>query len=285
MNKNSRVVFARCLARVIAAILAWVPFSVRAAPIAPDDREIAEFWHNAAVSFANIKSQDVEKVADMSETFIAAEMEATRYWGESRQEILELLARSDNWVVAQYARGAIARLKLRQTPIVMKFRALDGREVDLSQMRGKVVLIDFRGILHCKACELQEATLKPVYEKYHALGLEMITVCDDCPYPPNPKVDSMEKVRGLVTQYVAEHQLTWPTYFDGFGFTIFNRSQVDGTAPANPFFRQYNISGTPTYFLINKEGKLDGPDPSHAYIDYEIPGYLDGLVDALLHKK
>ena len=43
----------------------------------------------------------------------------------------------------KFIRGLIAWWKLRSEPLDLKFTAMDGAEVDLAKMRGKVVLIHF----------------------------------------------------------------------------------------------------------------------------------------------
>ncbi|MFO1447249.1 MAG: hypothetical protein U1F61_03640 [Opitutaceae bacterium] len=47
-----------------------------------------------------------------------------------------------NAEAAEYARAAVKAFDLATTPMELKFTAVDGREVDLTKLRGKVVLID-----------------------------------------------------------------------------------------------------------------------------------------------
>ena len=83
----------------------------------------------------------------------------------------------------------------------MQFMAVDGREVDLAELRGKVVLVDFWGT-HCGPCVEELPRVKAAFEKFHAQGFEVIGI-------------SCDTDRKELEKYVKQHGISWPQYFDG----------------------------------------------------------------------
>jgi thiol-disulfide isomerase/thioredoxin len=126
----------------------------------------------------------------------------------------------------------ISKIELKEAPVDMKFTSLDGREIDLANYRGKVVLIDFWASW-CKPCVGEMPALKGIYDKYHDKGFEMIGICMDD-----------EARRDEVKKLLAKNSLIGPQRFEGKGF--------DGD-----YYKQlYGIFGLPTIWLLDKEGKL-----------------------------
>jgi len=115
----------------------------------------------------------------------------------------------------------------QQVPI--SFTALDGREVDLAKMRGKVVLVDFFATW-CPPCMREVPTIKQTYEKLHPRGFEVVAISFD------DKKQDVEK-------FVLENKIEWPQYFDGKGGD-------------NQFGRKFKIEEIPVMWLIDKQGKL-----------------------------
>ena len=70
--------------------------------------------------------------------------------------------------------------------------------------------------------------------------------------------------------FVASEQIPWPQYYQGQD----NQAIVTGT-PTNDFSESWGISGVPTVFLIDKDGKL---------YSTEARGQLDTMIPRLLKK-
>jgi peroxiredoxin len=165
--------------------------------------------------------------------FLMAGTEDYEYDGEpakARALAEELIAGSAPERFKPWAKGFLNRLDSAGKPVDLKFTAVDGREVDLAQLRGKVVLVDFWGT-HCGPCVAELPRVKAAYEKFHAQGFEVVGISCD--------TDQKE-----LEDYVKEHGLVWPQYFDG-------KQQGD-----NKFTVAFGIDGIPHMFLVDKKGFL-----------------------------
>jgi thiol-disulfide isomerase/thioredoxin len=150
-------------------------------------------------------------------------------------------------------------------PVELKFTALDGREVDLAKLRGKVVLIDFWATW-CPPCRHISPDIVGLYKKYHSQGLEIIGV----------SVDSDHK--GLA-DVIKEEGLVWPQYCD-----------FKGTD--NAIAAQFGIEEFPTLLLLNKKGIIVNKNLVDLWLNadgrYELPETSKATlakVDAAIEKE
>jgi len=114
-------------------------------------------------------------------------------------------------------------------PLDISFTAVDGRKVDLKQMKGKVVLVDFWATW-CGPCVAEVPALKKTYDAYHAKGFEIIGISLD------------DKKRDLL-DFTKKHEMAWPQHFDGQHWN-------------NEISFRFGINSVPTQWLVDKKGIL-----------------------------
>ena len=124
---------------------------------------------------------------------------------------------------------------LKEKPIEMSFKATNGTEVDLSKMRGKVVLIDFWATW-CGPCVAEIPNVVKSYNALHGKGFEIVGISFD-------KEGDEEKL----AKFTKDKEMPWPQYFDGKGWQ-------------NEFGTKYGINSIPRMWLVDKKGMVVDTD-------------------------
>ncbi len=125
--------------------------------------------------------------------------------------------------------AALGRQKAQ--PIDIQYTAVDGTPVDLAQLRGKVVLVDFWA-WWCVYCQNEAPSIVAAYAKYHGRGLEIIGVSLDD-----------DHTKAMMLNYISSNGMSWPQYFGGDHL-------------GNFITKKYNVSALPALWLVDKHGHL-----------------------------
>ena len=131
--------------------------------------------------------------------------------------------------IRERAKGLAKKLDMVGKPVDLKFKAVDGREVDLGAMKGKVVLVDFWATW-CPPCVAEMPNVKATYDKLHPKGFEIVGI-------------SFDQDKGKLEEFVKSKEIPWPQFFDGKGWQ-------------NVFGQQFGIQSIPTMWLVDKKGNL-----------------------------
>jgi peroxiredoxin len=111
----------------------------------------------------------------------------------------------------------------------IKLNSPEGKEIALSSLRGKIVLVDFWASW-CGPCRKENPNVRKIYADYHSKGFEVFSV-------------SLDKDKSAWTKAIADDKLTW-THVSDLGYW---QSSV---VPL------YDIKGIPMTVLLDKEGKI-----------------------------
>jgi peroxiredoxin len=120
------------------------------------------------------------------------------------------------------------RLAVGQPALDFHARTATGESVSLSDLRGKVVVINVAAS-YCPICLSELPSLKQMYEKDKDKGLVILSVLLD---------EEIEPVQKMVARY----KIPWPQIVDGLN---------------GPVTSHYQASGTPTYYVV-ANGKMIG---------------------------
>lgn len=134
-------------------------------------------------------------------------------------------------------------------PVDISFTALDGAKVNLADMKGKVVLIDFWATW-CGPCVGEMPNVKSVYNKLHSQGFEIIGI-------------SLDENKDELQKFIKKNGITWAQYFDGKQWN-------------NEISSRFGIDAIPAEWLIDKKGILRNTNAR---------GDIEEAVTALLKEK
>jgi thiol-disulfide isomerase/thioredoxin len=146
---------------------------------------------------------------------------ATRYKSEMPQ------SKMANKIFKSLPKGAPVAGELAPD---IKLSNPSGKEISLSSLKGKIVLIDFWASW-CGPCRRENPNVVKAYEKYKGKGFTIFSV-------------SLDEDKIKWTQAIQKDQLAWDTHV----------SDLKGWQSSAA--RLYSVKGIPATFLVGKDGKI-----------------------------
>lgn len=123
-----------------------------------------------------------------------------------------------------------------------------GQTINLSDLRGNYVLIDFWAAW-CKPCREENPNVVRLYEKYHAKGFEVYGV-------------SLDRTREAWLRGIEEDGLVWTQVSD---LQYFNSAAAD----------TYQINAIPATYLIDPDGNIIAKDLRGSRLEDKLKELLD----------
>ena len=148
---------------------------------------------------------------------------------QERTRLQELTREAPSGATSSRVKAALQNLDRLGQPLELSFAAVNGHNLSLTALRGKVVVIDFWGP-SCGPCVRDFPKLKELYSKYRAQGLEVLGI----------SVDPDEKE---LNRFLEKHPLPWPVKYDG------NDSKQHVA-------QSFGIAEIPVVWLVDRRGVL-----------------------------
>jgi len=153
-----------------------------------------------------------------------------------------------NTAIRQRAARYVERVDLARATMAPPFAVttLDGRQVSIDSLAGKVVLIDFWATW-CGPCREALPHVQEIARKFQGEPFVVISI-------------SLDKDEAKWKDFVAQHGMTWPQYRDGYF--------------SGPIATLFKVNAIPSTFSIDADGVLEDQPVG----DADIQGKLKKLI-------
>jgi thiol-disulfide isomerase/thioredoxin len=111
----------------------------------------------------------------------------------------------------------------------LKFKSADNKPIDLSQLKGKLVIVDFWATW-CGPCMGEAPHMVSINQKYAPKGLQLIGI-------------SLDQDKSKMLEVAKSSGFVWPQYFDGLVWK-------------NHLAQEWGVDSIPRTFLIGPDGTI-----------------------------
>jgi thiol-disulfide isomerase/thioredoxin len=158
----------------------------------------------------------------------------------------------DGPLALRMKQDVVARQKLRgllNNELVLKGPKVDGGTLSTAEWKGRVVLVDFWATW-CPPCVSSLPRLKKLYAQHHDKGFEILGISSD------------ENAESLKEFLADQKDMPWPHLFD-----------AEEPGP-HALARRHGVQQLPTWFLIDRKGKVRSVKAHEENLEELIPKLL-----------
>ena len=152
------------------------------------------------------------------------------------ETIARIISGSTDPMLVAYApkfRGAARRMLLVGQTLKIDGQQADGTVFDWNAYRGRVVLVDFWATW-CRPCLRELPNIKANYDKYHALGFDVVGI-------------NLDTSQRKLDQFVRAQKIPWTQLFS---------SDPQALGHEHPLATRFGVLQIPTSILVGKDGKV-----------------------------
>ncbi|RCS44778.1 thioredoxin [Bremerella cremea] len=192
-----------------------------------DYTKIQEAWLGKLEGFIDTYPKSADAAEAMMQLAIAHEFageeeDAKKWYARIRSDF-------SGSTLGDKAEGAIRRLDAVGKPYVLRGTTVDGKKLDTSTLKGKVVLIQYWATW-CEPCIEDMKTIRELQAKYGARGFQPVGV-------------SLDSGEAEVRQFLTANRLPWPQLYEDGGLD-------------SPYALDMGVLTLPTMILIGKDGTV-----------------------------
>ncbi len=191
--------------------------------------EIQEEWlkslENFVTKFPN-EDDSPEALFQLGSTYeFSGKMKDARTW------YVKLTSSAPESPSGTRAKGALARLDSRGEPFKLKGNDLNGKPVDIADLKDKVVLVIYWANWS-EPLVKDLPKIRAYYEKYHDRGLEILGV-------------NLDTTKEEAQEWITQHKVNWKQLHEAGG--------LEGS----PLAVEYGIIHLPSMFVVDRDGKVN----------------------------
>jgi peroxiredoxin/outer membrane lipoprotein-sorting protein len=194
----------------------------------PGEKRRRTYWIDPQRNLV-LKAVQIDKASDGAADALETEITTTFTKADGNPSIADsaftFSPPEDAKEVASFRNSRPAAIEIGSEAADFQLKDLEGRNVQLKNLRGSVVLLNFWASW-CGPCRLEMPVIEKLHQQFHAKGLRVFGVNDE-------DIDT-------IREYVAEHEYSFPTLVDA------NQQAIN----------LYRIRGIPTMVVIDREGKV-----------------------------
>jgi len=198
-------------------------------------------WTKQLEAFVTEYAQSPETAEAMLQLAIAQEL--TGEEASAKKWYSRIVEQFPGSHAAIKAAGAQRRLESVGKPLVLRGPSPTGETIDLTQLRGKIVLVHYWASW-CEPCKAEIAALKDLQSRFNRYGFSIVGI-------------NLDHSPEAMQNFIREYQLTWPQLYEPGGLD-------------SRLANELGIVTVPTMILLDQQGRVVNRSLQVAELEAEL---------------